>query len=81
MKQNKRDVMNKKECLIRLSGEVQVAVFKLLWKKKIMRSRDIIKELKIISGTISKALKSLIEKGFVEKVACGLYKISDNVTK
>ena len=73
--------MTKKECMLRLVGDAQKAVFRLLWNKKTMRAKDIIAHTDIQSGTVNKAIQSLITKGFVERVDYGLYRISDTVTK
>jgi len=73
--------MKKKEIDLRLQGEIQKAVWSLIWNRKQMRSGDITKHLQYAHGSISNALKRLIEIGAVEMIERGLYKVSDKVTK
>ena len=77
----KRNIMTKKEWMMRLSGESQKAVFNVMAQKRLMRSKDLVAKLGFPSSTINKCLLSLIAKGMVGKVERGLYELSAEVTK
>jgi len=73
--------MKKKQVEMMLSGELQKAVWSLLWSRKEMRSSDIAKKLARRVDSVSHVLSKLVEFGAIESPQRGVFKVSEEVTK
>lgn len=81
MEINRSEIMKKRDVELLLQGEVQKAVWSLMWSRKKMRSIDIATKTGRRQDSVCRVLEMLVKEGAVKSSGKGVYEVSEDVVR